>query len=131
MGTAIVWRFIFAVTVFLVTACTQPEAIPTSTPTPTPSTTLTLAPEPTEATPAQERLFSDRDIITLLPFDAIPAVLEPRFLDGEQALKHYSEEELVLGLSINGDHRAYSIPYLSTREIVNDVVGGMPVAVTW
>ncbi len=40
-------------------------------------------------------------------------------------------EELVLGLSINGDHRAYSLPFLSSHEIVNDTVGGVPVAVTW
>ena len=39
--------------------------------------------------------------------------------------------ELVLGLSINGDSRAYPIPMLSSHEIVNDVVGGEPVAVTW
>jgi len=37
----------------------------------------------------------------------------------------------VIGLSINGDHRAYPINILSTHEIVNDVVGGQLVAVTW
>ena len=40
-------------------------------------------------------------------------------------------EELVIGLSINGDSRAYPINILSRHEIVNDVVGGKPVAVTW
>ena len=39
--------------------------------------------------------------------------------------------EQVLGLSVNGEHRAYPIPMLSRHEIVNDVVGGVPVAVTW
>jgi hypothetical protein len=37
----------------------------------------------------------------------------------------------VLGVSINGESRAYSIPFLSGREVVNDVVGGVPIAVTW
>ncbi|MDA1257370.1 MAG: DUF3179 domain-containing protein, partial [Chloroflexi bacterium] len=36
-----------------------------------------------------------------------------------------------LGVSINGDSRVYSIPFLSGREIVNDTVGGVPIAVTW
>ncbi len=39
--------------------------------------------------------------------------------------------ELVLGLSIDGDHRAYPLNLLSRHEIVNDTVGGEPVAVTW
>ena len=40
-------------------------------------------------------------------------------------------DELVLGLSINGDSRAYSVPMLSSHEIVNDTVGGRKIAVTW
>ena len=67
----------------------------------------------------------------MLPYGAIPAIFDPQFVTGEEAWEQYGNKELVLGLSINGDHRAYSIPYLSSREIVNDVVGGVPVAVTW
>jgi hypothetical protein len=66
-----------------------------------------------------------------LPYDAIPAILEPSFVTREEARKQYVEGEMILGVSINGDHRAYSVPYLSGREIVNDVVGGVPIAVTW
>lgn len=40
--------------------------------------------------------------------------------------------ELILGVEIEGDARAYSVPLLSRQEIVNDVVGvGKPIAVTW
>ena len=78
-----------------------------------------------------DALFGDLEIITLLPYDLIPAILDPTFVNAEEAWGQYAYEELVLGVSINGDHRAYSIPYLGTREIVNDVVGGVPVAVTW
>ena len=70
-------------------------------------------------------------IITVLPQDAIPAILEPRLISRSQGEEQLKSDELVLGLSINGDHRAYPIPLLSSHEIVNDVVGGMPVAVTW
>ena len=42
-----------------------------------------------------------------------------------------ADDELVIGVSIDGDHRAYSVPHLSRHEIVNDVVGGRPIAVTW
>ncbi|PKB61345.1 MAG: hypothetical protein BZY79_03915 [SAR202 cluster bacterium Casp-Chloro-G4] len=71
------------------------------------------------------------EIVTLLGYDAIPAILDPQFLDAKQAQTQFQPNEQVLGLSINGENRAYSIPMLSRHEIVNDVVGGVPVAVTW
>ena len=73
----------------------------------------------------------DLEIVTLLGFDAIPAVLEPEFVDAAQADEWLEDDDLVIGVSINGDSRAYSVPMLSAHEIVNDVVGGEPVAVTW
>ena len=75
----------------------------------------------------------DRDvsIVTLLPKDGIPAIFEPRFFSAEEADEWYDDHELVIGVEIDGDARAYSIPYLSRREIVNDSVGGRKIAVTW
>ena len=70
-------------------------------------------------------------LVTLLGFDAIPAILEPTFVTAPEAELWMDPDEQVLGLSINGEHRAYSIRMLSRHEIVNDVVGGAPVAVTW
>ena len=63
--------------------------------------------------------------------DGIPAVLEPRFLPVEEANEQMDDDEMVMGLSNNGVHHAYSVPFLSDHEVVNDVVGGRPVAVTW
>ena len=73
----------------------------------------------------------DYEIITLLGFDAIPAILAPEMVGADAADEWMVDNEPVVGISINGDHRAYSIPMLSRHEIVNDVVGGQPVAVTW
>ena len=71
------------------------------------------------------------EIITVLGYDAIPAILDPRFFTPSEAADQMQPNEQVLGLSINDDSRAYSIRMLSRHEIVNDVVGGVPVAVTW
>lgn len=73
----------------------------------------------------------DYEIITLLGYDAIPAILAPEFVDPNEARQWMSPDERVIGLSVNGDHRAYSVPMLSRHEIVNDTVGGEPVAITW
>ena len=70
-------------------------------------------------------------MISVLPLDGIPAIFDPVFISAQQAGGSISDQDLVIGLSIDGDHRAYSVPYLSRHEIVNDVVGGKPVAVTW
>lgn len=37
----------------------------------------------------------------------------------------------VIGVSIGGESVAYSVDYLSGREVVNDTVGGKPIVVTW
>lgn len=70
-------------------------------------------------------------LVTLLPFDAIRSIEDPIHLERSRADELYKPDELVLGVEINGDARAYSVPLLSRHEVVNDVVGGQPIAVTW
>lgn len=70
-------------------------------------------------------------IVTVLGRDGIPAILEPKFISASEALSQMAPDERVLGLSINGDQRAYPLNLLSRHEIVNDTVGGVDVAVTW
>lgn len=75
--------------------------------------------------------YADFTIVTLLPRDAIPAIDDPEFLDAAEADDYYDPDELVIGVEFAGDARAYSVPYLSGHEIVNDTVGGRKIAVTW
>lgn len=71
------------------------------------------------------------DIITLLPKDAIRSIDNPAFYNVAEADSEYADEELVLGVVIEGDARAYSTGLLSSHEIVNDMLAGRPIAVTW
>ena len=71
------------------------------------------------------------DIVTILGKDGIPAILDPNFVSAQDAQRFMSPTEQVIGVSINGESRAYATAQLSAHEIVNDVVGGVPVAVTW
>jgi hypothetical protein len=73
----------------------------------------------------------DLKIITILGKDGIPAILSPEFVSAQAADNQMLPSERVIGVSINGDHRAYPLNLLSRHEIVNDTVGGAPVAVTW
>ena len=73
--------------------------------------------------------YSTDPIITVLPFDAILAITEPRFVEARNAKLGINSP--VIGVSLNGDSHAYSIHLLNGHEIVNDRVGGIPIATTW
>ena len=70
-------------------------------------------------------------IVTLLPPDAIPSIDDPQFYDVNEAGQEYHPDELVLGVEFGGEARAYPIGLLARHEIVNDTVGGQPIAVTY
>ncbi len=61
--------------------------------------------------------------------DAIRPIYDPEF--GPVAESSLDADELIMGLVIDGDARAYPVTTLRRREMVNDVVGGRPVLVTW
>ncbi len=110
------------------TSTTAPTAAPVPTSTPVASTpSPTVAPTETAASDG----IGPEDIIAILPMDAIPAILDPQFLSAASAEDQMESAEQVIGVSINGDNRAYSINMLSSHEIVNDMVGGEAIAVTW
>ena len=97
------------------------------------ATAATGAAETTQAYPTRKpaSAYADLQVVTLLPPDAIPAIDNPQFLTVEEADEFYDADELVMGVSFNGESRAYSAPFLSNHEIVNDTVGGVKIAVTW
>ena len=122
---------------------TAPALAPSTDPTSTAQSLPTATPRP-----AREAVAPDVDdtlgtsssvrypievggrINSLLPYDAIRPVYDPEFVAGDEALV-LDASDLVIGLSFNGDTRAYPVRTLRSREMVNDVVGGIPVLVTW
>jgi hypothetical protein len=64
------------------------------------------------------------------PRDGIPPIDEPRF-EAAKADKTLSAREPVISVEINSDARAYPLRILIWHEIVNDVVGDKPVAITY
>ncbi|MDH3232589.1 MAG: DUF3179 domain-containing protein [Alphaproteobacteria bacterium] len=66
------------------------------------------------------------------PRDGIPAIDKPAFVTAKEAAsKGLPDREAVIAVAINGDVRAYPLRILMWHEIVNDTVGGVPVAVTF
>jgi hypothetical protein len=64
------------------------------------------------------------------PPDGIPALDAPRF-QRTGDVRWVDDREQVLVLEVAGEARAYPVQVLTQHEIVNDTVGGIPVAVTY
>lgn len=65
------------------------------------------------------------------PKDGIPAIDNPRFVSVEEADSWIADRESVLVVSQGGETHIHPIQILMWHEIVNDVVGGVPVSVTY
>jgi hypothetical protein len=64
------------------------------------------------------------------PKDGIPSIDKPTFKTAAED-RELAGNDPVIGLEINGDARAYPLRILIWHEIVNDMVGGMPVTITY
>ena len=63
------------------------------------------------------------------PRDGIPSIDNPKFVGGDKA--KLADDDLILGLAVNNDARAYPIRILNWHEVVNDDFGGLPTAITY
>ena len=63
--------------------------------------------------------------------DGIPPLDKPTFVSVERAAKWMEGKNPVISFEQNGDVRAYPLQILSWHEIVNDIVGGTPVTITY
>ena len=65
-----------------------------------------------------------------VPKDGIPALRNPRMISAEAAT-YLEASDVVFGVSINGDHRAYPRRILASHEMANDVIGGEAVSLSY
>jgi hypothetical protein len=65
------------------------------------------------------------------PKDGIPSIDDPKFVSAEEADVWIADNELVLALVHKGVKRVYPFQILVWHEIVNDVVEGDPILVTY
>ncbi|MEM9801417.1 MAG: DUF3179 domain-containing (seleno)protein [Planctomycetota bacterium] len=62
--------------------------------------------------------------------DGIPALVDPDAVPADEAV-HLRDEDPVFGIALGGEARAYPTAILDWHELANDVVGDVPVALTW
>ena len=59
--------------------------------------------------------------------DGIPSLNHPKMI-AAKAADYMRDGDLVFGIKINGDTRAYPLRIMGWNEMFNDVIGGVPVA---
>ncbi|CAE6500880.1 DUF3179 domain-containing protein [Candidatus Nitrosotenuis uzonensis] len=64
------------------------------------------------------------------PKDGIPSIDNPKFVSASEA-EFVSDDDIVMGLELNGETKAYPLFILVWHEIVNDKFGDTSVAVTY
>ncbi|MGI9393045.1 MAG: DUF3179 domain-containing protein, partial [Boseongicola sp.] len=65
-----------------------------------------------------------------VPKDGIPSLDNPELIPAAEA-EFMREGDLVFGVSINGDTRAYPLRIMGWHEMFNEVIGGVPVALAY
>ncbi len=65
----------------------------------------------------------------VLKRDWIAPVYDPTFVAADEI--DWPDEELVIGVDLEGEARAYPVGFLNRREIVVDMHRGIPTFVTW
>ena len=109
----------------------NPTATPESSAATPPSQSAASTPSAEQPAVTPTTIERDLDVVTVLAKDAIPAIRAPEFVDAAGAEAWMNADEPIIGVELDGDARAYPVAMLSRHEIVNDTVGGMPLAVTW
>jgi len=62
--------------------------------------------------------------------DCIPSIDRPKFVAAADAV-HVADDAVVISISYGGEHRAYPAQILDHHEIVNDMIAGDAIAITW
>lgn len=65
----------------------------------------------------------------LLPRDAIRPIYEPQFTTADGV--EWPDDTQVIGVAVEGEAKAYPVSVLDQHEMVNDVLAGEPILVTW
>ncbi len=82
-----------------------------------------------EIKPGGPRDVDPRRFRQLIDRDRIVPVYDPLIVSADQT--GFTPDELVLGVALNGESRAYAVGMMRSREIANDELGGVPLLVTW
>ncbi len=121
-----------ALTVAVAPACGQTESTPQSSPTDAKAIAKMIGRGDAWKTDFSKISVPPEEIVSGgPPKDGIPAIDEPSFESASEADRWLEDSDPVIVVEHGGEVKAYPLAILIWHEIVNDNVGGQPVAVTY
>lgn len=73
----------------------------------------------------------DANARRVVPRDRFPVLFDPKLASVAQADKALEDDELVIGVTVGGESKAYPVRVMGVHELVNDVCGKVPIAASW
>jgi len=136
-------KLLMGIGALMLTGCTQlPIELPANAPTvPAPTVTQVYSdPQPIPTLVAevfvpeiplleQRALVNEVGVNQLISFDGIRPVYQPQFAPASDA--DMQPDDLVIGIAMDGQAKAYPVGVLRFREMVNDEIAGIPILVSW
>ncbi len=106
----------------------EPETpIPTPTPAPSPEEyEIKTTPSGTKYIVAPDKIIGGGP-----PKDGIPSIDNPGFVSLGEADQWIENNELVLGITYKGVERVYPLQIMVWHEIINDIIAGDPLLITY
>jgi hypothetical protein len=141
--------------VLTVAGCAQPTPTPPSAPPPSPAPAPTPGPAPPpapeqspenipELTEMEKKMgvkLTEEGVKYIVdpdkligggpPKDGIPSIDNPRYVSVEEADEWIEDNELVLAIIYKGVKRVYPLQIMVWHEIVNDIIAGDPILITY
>jgi hypothetical protein len=121
LGLGIFWRSEATDTVHAQLSCDNP---------PLDTSRISSVWDQTDFCQYEEAVF-DEIISGGVPRDGIPPIDNPQFESIDAALEWLQPQSPVIALQLDGIARAYPLAILTRHEIVNDIIGDTPIAITF
>jgi len=84
---------------------------------------------------ADDGVFSEKDfdehMRQVVPRDAFPVLFDPPMVAAKDVGGKLRDEDLVIGIAMKDEAKAYPVQVMGVHELVNDEIGGVPIAVSW
>jgi len=135
MKTTYLVVFVVSILLASLIGCSKQQAPAPEPETPIPTPTLAPSQEEYEikTDPSGTKYIVDPDKIVGggPPKDGIPSIDNPKFVPLKQADQWIEDNELVLGITYKGIKRVYPLQIMVWHEIVNDIIVGDPLLITY
>jgi len=73
----------------------------------------------------------EREARRAAPRDAFPVLDHPEMVSVEKGSETIDDDEMIIGVDLGGEQKAYPVSVMGRHELANDTCGGQAIATSW